>query len=84
MTKCIVKDCQNHSHEGKFVGDLCFPCFSFLVEGEGTFSQLYRNTVLVEREACAKVCDELDASEWAEAGEYTSGYGDEIRKRNNT
>jgi hypothetical protein len=51
--KCIVKDCANHKHQGKFIGDLCSPCFSFLVEGEGTFSQLYRNTVLAERDACA-------------------------------
>ena len=34
-----------------------------------------------EREACAKVCDELDALNWSESGEYSSGYGDEIRKR---
>lgn len=37
--------------------------------------------VKAEREACAKVCDELDAMNWSEAGEYSSGYGDEIRKR---
>jgi hypothetical protein len=82
MTKCIVKDCSNHQHLGKFIGDLCSPCFSFLVEGEGTFSQLYRNTVLAEREACAKLCDEYDMQTWADYGEYSSGYGDEIRKRN--
>ena len=34
-----------------------------------------------EREACAKVCDALDAMNWSEYGEYSSGYGDEIRKR---
>jgi hypothetical protein len=45
---------------------------------------LVQQAIEEEREACAKVCDELDASEWAESGEYTSGYGDEIRKRNNT
>jgi hypothetical protein len=49
--KCIVKDCANHSHEGKFVNDLCKPCFQFLTTGEGKYSQVYRNTVLKEREA---------------------------------
>ena len=49
------------------------------------FAELIRTDAIVEeREACAKVCDDLDACGWAEAGEYTSGYGDEIRKRNNT
>ena len=57
--KCIVKDCTNHRHEGKFVGNLCSPCFTFLITGEGTYSQAYKSTVLKEREACAKVCDEL-------------------------
>ena len=35
----------------------------------------------VEREACAKVCEELDAMTWSDFGEYSSGYADEIRAR---
>lgn len=38
---------------------------------------------VVEREACAKACDELDAQQWVEVGEYYSGYGDKIRERAN-
>jgi hypothetical protein len=57
--KCKVKDCENHTDQGVFVGFLCMPCYTFLNTGEGTYSQLYRNTVAEEREACAKVCDEL-------------------------
>jgi hypothetical protein len=38
---------------------------------------------VAEKEACAKVCDDLDAQEWAEVGEYRSGYGDKIRERTN-
>ena len=34
-----------------------------------------------EREACAKLCDELDAKKWAECSEYGSGYGADIRAR---
>lgn len=31
--KCIVKNCLNHTHEGQFVGDLCMPCYSALING---------------------------------------------------
>lgn len=62
--KCIVKDCVNHSHEGKFVGDLCNPCFQFLITGEGESSQAYRNTVLKEREACAQYAKNHDLGTW--------------------
>jgi len=51
--KCKVKDCENHTDQGVFVGFLCMPCYTFLNTGEGTYSQLYRNTVAEEREACA-------------------------------
>ena len=37
-----------------------------------------------EREACAKACDEYAMQTWADYGEYSGGYGDEIRKRSNT
>ena len=49
MMKCIVMNCENHSHEGRFVGQLCGPCYTFLSEGRGKYSQLWRNTVLKER-----------------------------------
>jgi hypothetical protein len=45
-TKCIVKDCENHTHEGRFVGDLCSPCHAFITTGEGGQSQAYRNAEL--------------------------------------
>jgi len=57
--KCHVKDCKNHEHQGLFIGIVCSPCYEFLSIGRGKTSQLYRNTVVLEREACAKVCDEL-------------------------
>jgi len=34
-----------------------------------------------EREACAKLCDELDDIRWQECGEYKSGYSEAIRAR---
>ncbi|MBK3779827.1 hypothetical protein G3A43_06140 [Paraburkholderia aspalathi] len=33
MEKCIVKGCQNHKHQGLFVGDLCTPCHRMLTTG---------------------------------------------------
>lgn len=32
--KCIVKGCENHTHEGVFVGLLCGPCWNMLTTGE--------------------------------------------------
>ena len=37
--------------------------------------------IRIEREECAKLCDELDALNWSEFGEYTSGYSKAIRAR---
>jgi len=37
-----------------------------------------------EREACAKLCDELDQKLWEDMGEAMSGYGDAIRERGQT
>lgn len=42
--KCIVKDCQNFEHQGKFIESLCLPCHHFITTGEGKYSQAYRNT----------------------------------------
>lgn len=33
-TKCIVKGCDNHTHQGYFIGDLCVPCYHMLSKGE--------------------------------------------------
>ncbi len=41
---CIVKGCSNHRHKGKFVGNLCSPCHTFITTGEGKYSQAYRNS----------------------------------------
>jgi hypothetical protein len=46
--KCLVMNCENHSDEGEFVGDLCFPCHEFVSSGRGTHSQAYRNARQVE------------------------------------
>lgn len=51
MTKCIVKDCENHQHQGKFVGDVCGPCYEFIATGKGENSQAYRNISIKELQA---------------------------------
>jgi len=58
--KCHVKDCKNHEHQGLFIGIVCSPCYEFLSIGRGKTSQLYRNTVVLEREACAKVAEQIE------------------------
>ncbi len=65
--KCIVKDCQNHRHEGKFVGDLCSPCHTFITTGEGKYSQAYRNS---QREWQGLTDEEI-------LEEYRQSYGDD-------
>ena len=30
--ECIAKGCENHDHEGDFIGDLCAPCYEHLKE----------------------------------------------------
>lgn len=65
--KCAVKDCQNHAHEGKFIGLLCAPCHTFIAGDGGLHSQAYRNSrtmidvaIAMEREACALIADEAE------------------------
>lgn len=60
--KCIVKDCENHKHEGGFVGDLCKPCHQFITTGEGIYSQAYRNSHPVE------LTDEFIEKLWFKSG----------------
>jgi len=44
--KCVVMGCTNQKHEGEFNGKLCSPCFQYLVNGRGIYSQAYRNDML--------------------------------------
>ena len=41
--KCIVDNCVNHTNEGKFIGELCAPCWEYITNGKGVHSQAYRN-----------------------------------------
>ena len=41
--ECVVKDCTNRTNQGGFVGEICTPCYEFITEGTGKFSQAYRN-----------------------------------------
>ena len=34
MDKCIVLGCTNHQGEGRFVGELCAPCYTMLTQGK--------------------------------------------------
>ena len=43
-----------------------------------------KGAVEAERDACAKMIDELDKHRWKEYSEHHTDYGDNIRARNNT
>lgn len=62
--KCFVKGCENHDHEGRFMGYLCLPCHHFIAgKSGGEYSQAARNlqeAIAAEREECAKVCEPQD------------------------
>lgn len=80
--KCSVKDCENHSHQGYFVGLLCEPCHDFIAGGSSIYSQAYRNmrsmidaAVAKDREACASLCEHV-----AETNEKDGAWLWEARK----
>lgn len=45
--KCISNGCVNHSDEGAFVGDLCYPCYSFITDGR---AEVFRGHSFMARE----------------------------------
>ena len=64
--KCAVKDCENHSNEGQFVGLLCLPCHRFIAGDGGLYSQAFRNSsdmikqaVEAERDAILAHCEAM-------------------------
>ena len=89
--KCAVKDCENHEHQGRFIGGLCSPCYRYLTGDNELHSQLYRNVlkivdaaVSLEREQCARVCesqDELDARYRYDYRRAALDCADAIRRR---
>jgi hypothetical protein len=32
--KCIVHKCSNHTNQGRFVGDMCSPCYTMITTGK--------------------------------------------------
>jgi hypothetical protein len=32
--KCIVHGCSNHTNQGRFVGDVCSPCYTMITTGK--------------------------------------------------
>jgi hypothetical protein len=63
--KCVVKDCENRSDQGRFKGEMCLPCYNFVVLGKGEYSQAYRNFLAKLR---ITVCTKLVSQAWKEIG----------------
>lgn len=41
--KCLISGCENYSDQGTFIGKLCRPCYEYVINEEGIYSQAYRN-----------------------------------------
>ena len=72
--KCVVKDCENHRNEGGFTGDLCNPCYQFIANGEGVYSQAYRNVhpakTLTDEEILKMASDYLHYTEFKQGIQF--------------
>lgn len=60
--KCIVARCPNHKHEGTFVGDLCAPCHTMLVNGEPRYGKTFVHQMRDRIEALEAERDALKAN----------------------
>ena len=65
--ECVVKDCTNRTNQGGFVGEICTPCYEFITEGTGKFSQAYRNA---QKEWQGPSDDEINLIYPCTGGEY--------------
>jgi hypothetical protein len=45
--KCIIYGCENTTHQGVFVENLCAPCYEYLSGGNGSHSQARRNEIQI-------------------------------------
>ena len=73
-SRCIVHGCVNHRHQGRFVGDMCAPCHSYITTGKvgPTTSFLSRMDVLRT----------IAVSDWKTAGELRKMARDAISSEN--
>ncbi len=58
--KCIVKDCRNKISQGNFIGDLCVPCYEFITEEKGIYSQAYQNAIKIGKERVINMIQEVN------------------------
>lgn len=52
--KCIVRGCENHTHQGAFVGVLCAPCHEMLTTGKPGFGKTFVHRLAQRLEAEVK------------------------------
>lgn len=70
--RCIIKHCSNHTDEGKFVGELCSPCHSFVTSGRGKYSAAYRLAERVTKRPAATDLDILEGAKRYELAQVQS------------
>ena len=73
-SRCIVHGCINHRHQGRFIGDMCAPCHTYITTGKvgPTTSFLSRMDVLRT----------IAVSDWKTAGELRKMARDAISSEN--
>lgn len=74
MNKCIIYGCTNKKHEGKFVGDICKPCYEMITKGKADqpstnfIASLYKENIKLKidkaKETINDVCDMIESGEF--------------------
>jgi hypothetical protein len=79
--RCLIPGCANRTNQGLFIGRLCYPCYSYLIENKGIHSQAYRNELVkssFRAFACLKIRQwagaRLSDAQFAEAAKAEPGF----------
>jgi len=56
-SKCLTKGCENHRHQGKFIGDLCAPCNSYITTGNVGPTESFIGDLQRERDEARKLAE---------------------------
>lgn len=64
-SRCIVHGCRNHRHQGRFIGDLCAPCHSYITTGRVGPTTSF----LGKLDGMMDALKTISVSDWKTAGE---------------
>lgn len=58
--KCIVHKCSNHTDEGKFIGAICVPCFTYITSGEIGFMDSFLGGLRSENRSLLSILERME------------------------